>query len=99
MKSDLHETFSVFQDWSLELIDNGGGHAHACMHAQCMETCMQLGKCDTPQFLSQINSDFHKTWNEHGLGINDAPKQIWSDMCMYASAMRMSVHACLYIWQ
>ena len=94
MKSDRHETFSVFQDWSPELINNVGGLAHARMHAHRMETCMQLGQCDTSQFLSQIDSDFHKTLNEHGVGIKDAPKKIGSDMCMYASAMRMNVHAC-----
>ena len=36
MKSDLHETFSVFSDWSPELIDNVPLHANACVQAQCV---------------------------------------------------------------
>ena len=39
--SDMHKTVSVCQDWSPELNNNVCGHAHARMHAQCMETCMQ----------------------------------------------------------
>ncbi len=36
MKSDLHETFSVLQDWSPELINNVCARAHASMHAEVM---------------------------------------------------------------
>ncbi len=41
MKSDIHETFSVLQDWSPELFINV--HESACvgMHAQHVELCTQ----------------------------------------------------------
>ena len=42
MRSDLHEIFSKCEYWSHKLIKNVCGHAHACLHAQCMLTCMQL---------------------------------------------------------
>ena len=42
MKSDLHETFRVCQDWSPELIDNVRWLACMCVHAQHVEICTQL---------------------------------------------------------
>ena len=36
MKSDLHETFSICQDWSPELIIIICWHAHTRMHTQHM---------------------------------------------------------------
>ena len=75
-KSYLHETFSIFQDWSPEINNNVGGHVHGCMHAQPMEMCMQLEQCDTPQFLSQMNADFHQTWYKHEVDIKDVPKKL-----------------------
>ena len=60
------------------------------MHAQRMETCMQLGQCDTPQFLSQINSDFHKTWYKHEVDIKDAPKKLKG----YVHACEQNAHEC-----
>ena len=77
MKSDLHETFSMSSCWSSELINNVCERARARVHAQRAKTCMQLGQFDTPQFLSQMTSDFHKTWYDHEGGIKDAPNEIW----------------------
>ena len=62
MKSDLHKTLSVFQDWSPEMINNVHLCARERVHAQRVKTCMQLGQWDTTQFLSQMNSDFDDTW-------------------------------------
>ena len=42
MKSDLHEIFSVLEDWSPELIKSVCACACACMHAQDVEMCTQL---------------------------------------------------------
>ena len=56
MNSDLHETFSIFSDWSPQLINNVRVRAREGVHAQHMKTCTQLRQCDTLQFLSQINS-------------------------------------------
>ena len=76
MKSDLHETFSISSGWSPELINNDCGCARASVHAQRVKTCTQLGQFDTPQFLSQMILDFHKTWYDHEGGIKDAPNEI-----------------------
>ncbi len=57
-----------------EWIINVFGRANAFVHAQHMEMCMQLGKCDTPKFLSQMNSDLPENWYKHELGIKDAPR-------------------------
>ena len=62
---------------SSELINNDCGHARACVHTQRVKTCMQLGQFDTPQFISQMTSDFHETWYDHEGGIKDAPNKIW----------------------
>ena len=48
MKSDLHEIFSVLQDWSPEWIHNVCAHARASVHAQHMETCTQLWAKNKP---------------------------------------------------
>ena len=42
MKSELHKTFRIGQGWSPAPSKNVGEHAHAHMHAQWAETCMQL---------------------------------------------------------
>ena len=36
MELKLHKTFSVFQDWSPELINNVNEHAQALIHPQYM---------------------------------------------------------------
>ena len=61
MKSDLHKIFSLCQDWSPVLIINVHGGAHACMHAQHVKMCTQLGTVNKPSYLSQMKSDHHKT--------------------------------------
>ena len=48
MKSDLHETFSVLQDWSPELINNVCARAH--VHAQHMELYTRLGAKTKPSY-------------------------------------------------
>ena len=63
MKSDLHKTFSICQDWSTVLINNVHGGAHACVHAQRVNTCTQLREVNKPSYLSQIKSDLHKTFS------------------------------------
>ena len=72
MKSDLPETFSVFQDWSPKLINNVPAFARARVHAQRVKMCMQLGHWDPPQFISQMNTDFDETWYDLLEGIKDA---------------------------
>ena len=42
MKSKLHQTFSICQLWSPELIYNIRGHARARVHAQRVKTCTLL---------------------------------------------------------
>ena len=66
--------------------------ACAHVHAQSVKTCTQLGKCDTPQFLSQINLDFDETWYGPQVGIQDAPKKNW-ERYMHARARNMRKHA------
>ncbi len=73
------------------MINNVGGHAHMRVHAQRMETCMQLGPCDTPQFLSQMKSDFYETWYEHEVCIKDETKKNWKG---YAHVCKRNVHKC-----
>ena len=63
MKSDLHETFRICQDWSPQLINIVRGHAHACVHAQHMIMCMQLRAINKPSYISQIRSDIHKSFS------------------------------------
>ncbi len=46
--SDLHETFSIFQDWSPELINIVHAHVYVCMHAHHILTCMQLVVVNKP---------------------------------------------------
>ena len=60
-KSDFHETFSVCQDWFLELINNIYWRVHVCMQAQCMKTFMQL-EAKKSSYLCQKRSDLHKTF-------------------------------------
>ena len=49
IKSDVHKTFSVCQDWSPVLIYNVYGGAHAiCMHAH------NLGEVNKPSYLIQM---------------------------------------------
>ena len=62
-KSDLHKIFSVCQDGSPVLNNNVHGGAHVCMHAQGMNTCTQLRKVNKHSYLSQMKSDFHKTFS------------------------------------
>ena len=52
MKSGLHKTFSIFQDWSPELINDVHVPACACVHAQRMKTCMQLWAENIPSYFS-----------------------------------------------
>ena len=77
MKSDLHKTFSIISGWSPKLVNNVCGCACARVHAQRVKTCTQLGQFDTPQFLCQMTSDFHKTWYDHERGIKNALNEIW----------------------
>ena len=63
MKSDLHKTFSVCRDWSPVLINNVHGGAHACVHAQRVNTCTQLREVNKHSYLSQMKSDLHKTFS------------------------------------
>ena len=76
MKSDLHETFRIFSDWFFEFINKVSLCARARVHAQCVKMCTQLGQYDKPQFFSQMNSDFYKTWYDFQVGIKDAQKKL-----------------------
>ena len=62
MKSDIHETFSICQDYSPELINNVPGCACACVHAQRVKTGTQLGAVYKPSYLSQIQSNIQETF-------------------------------------
>ena len=62
------------------------------VHAQRVKTCTQLGQFDTPQFLSQMTSDFHKTWYDHEGGIKNAPNKIWEQ---YVHAHAHNVRKCV----
>ena len=94
IKSDCHKTFSVYWYWSLELINNVHLRANESMHLQGMKTWTIFGQGDTPQFLSQMNSDFDETWFDLWVGIEDAVKKIGSDTCMHAHIMHVNMHAC-----
>ena len=89
--SQNFQTFRISSWGSPELI------YYVCVrvHAQRMKTCTQFGKCDTPQFLSQINLDFDETWHGLHVGIKDAPKIIW-ERYMHAHAHNMRKHAHYY---
>ena len=73
MKSDLHETFSVFHDWSPELINNVHVHARARVHAQQLEMCMQLGAKNKPSYFREMKSDLYETWDDVQGSIKQAP--------------------------
>ena len=96
MKSDLHETFSVFQDRSPESINNVHARARAHVHAQCVKKCTQLGQLDTTQFLSQINLDFVETWYDLRIGNKDAAKIFW-EQYVHARTRKAHKRACTFL--
>ena len=63
IKSDLHETFSIFQDRSPELTNNVRGCASARVHAKRVKLCMQLWAVYNPSYFSQMKSDIHETFS------------------------------------
>ena len=62
MKSDIHETFSKYQDLSPELIYKVRWCARACVHAQRVNTYTQLGAVYKPSYLGQMKSDIHENF-------------------------------------
>ena len=97
MNSDLHETVSVISDWSPKLIYIVRLCTRACMHAhsQSLKMCRQLGKCGTPQFLSQMNSDFEKkTLYDLQVHNKEAAKQI---RVIHAFMYTQHVKTCMHI--
>ena len=83
MKSEPNKTINVFSDWSPKLINNVCLNACVHVHTQFMKTYTELGQCDTPQFLSQMDSDFDETWYDLQVGIKNAPTKIGSNTCMH----------------
>jgi hypothetical protein len=61
IRSDLHETFSVCEDWFPKLIINVCWHACMCVHAQHVETCTQL-RAVKKNFEFQLN-EVGSLWN------------------------------------
>ncbi len=72
LKSDLHETFSILQDWSPELVNNVRARAHATAHH--VEMCMQLWAKNKPSYFMYMKSDLYETWYDVGVVIKKAPK-------------------------
>ena len=63
IQSDLHETFSIFQDRSPELTNNVRGCASARVHAKRVKLCMQLWAVYNPSYFSQMKSDIQETFS------------------------------------
>ncbi len=95
MRSDLHKTFSVCQDWSPELIINVHGHAQACMYAQCMEMCMQFRAVIKPLYLCCMKSVFFMKLGKIIKEVSRMHQKIGSDTCTHAPAKHVNVHASL----
>ena len=83
---------SDFHDW----YNHEGGRKDApnkiweqYVHARARKV-RKRARFDTPQFLSQMNSEFHETWYDYEGGIKDVPNKIWEK---YLHATCVNVHA------
>ena len=83
MRYDIHKTFSIFADWSPDLINN------VCLHTCARKHTQQVKTFGTPQFIRQMYSDFDQTWY-------NAIKKIGSNTCMHAQPTCVNVHTPLY---
>ena len=93
MKSYLHKTFSVCQNWSPELLNSVFWHTHACVHAQRINLWTQLWTVNKPSYLCQMKSDLHKTFRIYqdgllswlimfiGMHMNVCMQSMWKHPC------------------
>ena len=93
MESDLHKTFSPYQDWSPGLIHDVRACVPLCVHAQHMETFTQLWR-KKPSFMK---NEVRSLWNLMQLSRS---YQGYTKIFFGAlpSCMHVNVHAHFYIW-
>ena len=103
MKSDLHEIFSVLQDWSPEWIHNllSGFimrmQVWACMHST-WKRARNFGQKTNPYISSKLSRIFMKLGTMLEEVSRKHQKKFGTNTCMHAHATCVNVHACFYIW-
>ncbi len=94
MKSDIHKTFSVFQDGSPELINNVFARArtaHGNVHAT-------LSKKTNPHISVKGNRIFMKLDTMLGEVSSKHQQKFWTCTCTHTHATHVNVCARFYIW-